>query len=69
MFKIPFDLLAGLGGTIYPLSVRRALPPLDIDIGFRSTQQAGPGRVTVFTHHNYINDPRRKWYGLGGRRP
>lgn len=29
----------------------------------------GPGRVTVFTHHNYIHDSRRKWYGLGGRWP
>lgn len=31
--------------------------------------QTGPGRVTVFTHSNYVNDPRRKWYGLGGKWP
>jgi hypothetical protein len=31
--------------------------------------RTGPGRVTVLTHENYIRDPRRKWYGLGGRRP
>lgn len=34
-----------------------------------NSARTGRGRVTVFTHHNYINDPRRKWYGLGGRYP
>jgi hypothetical protein len=34
-----------------------------------SNPRIGPGRKTVFTDHNYINDPRRKQYKLGDKQP
>ena len=33
-----------------------------------ASPRIGPGKRTIFTDHNYINDPRRKWYGAASRR-
>ena len=55
-------MLAKLLATDMPM-------PGDAFGGSATGHRTGPGRVTVLTHERYIKDPRRKWYGLGGRRP
>ena len=62
--------LAAQGAT--DLAVTRAREEVELRSyrgGPSYYHQTGPGRVTVFTHHNYAHDPRRKWYGLGGKYP
>ncbi len=71
--------LAALIGNMMPLATQGALDSANAraraeiarvnHLGKMRSNRTGPGRVTVFTHSNYVNDRRRKWYGLGGKWP
>lgn len=63
MFKPRFypavPLMSGNAGSIAFALAFAAARASQASQGHRT----GPGRVTVLTHHKYINDPRRKDWG------
>ena len=72
MSKRGMSIMARMQMRNLPASIARSfMRQVRLAMAPKKSAFTGPGRVTVFTHHNYIHDPRREDWGRvpAGRRP